>query len=151
MRFELSLFRALMECLESRWLRYLNSMVMSSNPSMTGRGLTGVFWPREVVPSVGHTSERSSFRRCEGPITRNHAFQAAFFEPVDPCTECLRSLQEDAPDELWLEDPNFLEVPAQYSRPTEPGYGRTRRTSFCWRLERSTKPAREFIILMKPP
>ena len=36
------------------------------------------FRPREVGSSVGHTSERSRFRRCEAP----NAFQAASFEPV---------------------------------------------------------------------
>ena len=116
-RFELSLFRDLMVYLESSRRRQWNSMVMSSDASMTGWGLTGAFWPREIVSSVEHTSERSRFRRCEEPNTRDHAFQAAILEPVDPCTEYLRSLQEDAPNVLWIEDLNFPAVSAQYFRP----------------------------------
>ena len=93
--------------LDSRCRRQWNSMVLSSEASMAGWGRTGAFWPREVVSSVGHTSERSRFSRWEGPNARDHAFQVAFPEPVDPCTKYLRSPQEDAPKELWLEDPNF--------------------------------------------
>ena len=51
-RFELFLFRDLMVYLESRWRRQWNSMVMSSDASMTGWSLTGALWPREVVSSV---------------------------------------------------------------------------------------------------
>ena len=112
------LFCDLMVYLEPSWRRQWNSMVMSSDTNMTGWSFIGAFWPLEVVSSVGHTSERSRFRRCEGPNAQDHAFRAAFLEPVDPYTENPRLPQEDAPDELWIEDPNFPEVPDQHLRPT---------------------------------
>ena len=74
---------------------------MSSDASISGWSLAGAFWPREVVSSVGHNSELSRFRRCEGPNARDHVFRTA-----------------DAPDELWIEDPNFPEVLDRYWRPT---------------------------------
>ena len=115
MRFELSLFRDLMENLESSWRRQWHAVVMCSDANMTGCGFTGPFGPREVVSLVGHTSERSRFHH-EGSNARDHAFRTAFPEPVDPYVEYLRPPQEDAPDELWMKDPNFPEVPDQYLR-----------------------------------
>ena len=146
--FELSLLRDQVVYLDSRWRRQWNSMVLSSEASMAGWGRTGAFWPREVVSSVGHTSERSRFRRCEGPDARDHAFQATFLEPVDPYTKHLRSSQEDAPKELWLGRSEFpqrcvLSICGQRSgNQMEPGYGRTRKTSLCWSQERATKRTR---------
>ena len=101
-RFELCLFRDLMVYLESSWSRQWNSMVMSSDAGMTGWGLAGAVWLHEVVFLVEHTSERSRFRRWEGPNARDHAFRTAFPELVDPYAENLRPPQEDAPDELWI-------------------------------------------------
>ena len=90
-----------------------NSVVMSSDACMTGWERAEAFWPRQVVHSVRHTSERSRFRRCEGPNARDHAFQTAFLEVVNLHAKYCK----DAPDELWIEGPKFSEVPDQYLRP----------------------------------
>ena len=122
------LFCDLMVYLEPSWRRQWNSMVMSSDTSMTGWSFIGAFWPLEVVSSVGHTSERPRFRRCEGPNGQDHAFRPAFLEPVDPYTENPRLPQEDAPDELWIEDPNFPEMPDQHLR------AHALEAEICWEM-----------------
>ena len=128
---------------------------LSSEASMAGWGRTGAFWPREVVSSVGHTSERSRFSRWEGPNARDHAFQVAFPEPVDPCTKYLRSPPGRRAQRVVARRSEFqtvLSICGQRSgNQMEPGYGRTRKTSLCWRQERSTKPTRGFVTLLMEP
>ena len=70
---------------------------------MMGLGAGGVLsGPVKSCPQGG------ILRRYKGPNARDHAFRTAVPELVDHYTDSLRLPQEDASDELWIEDPNFL-------------------------------------------
>ena len=65
-------------CWEIPW----NPYVQSSDASEYGWGMSGSFWTREKVGSIGRVPERARFKRKAGVAARENAFAQAGFDKL---------------------------------------------------------------------
>lgn len=117
---ELRCFQGVLFLLVQDWSRQWNTLVSSSDASLTGYGVCHAEWDRKQVADTGRVLERSRFKRSSGHSARESALHAAGFsfqegkwEKVVGSIDSLRAagweLQQDFPEvpsaglrrELW--------------------------------------------------
>ena len=108
---ELTVFKGLMVFLESPWDREWNSLVLASDASLTGYGVSKAWWPTAVCRDVGRIRERDRFRDANGVGARASALSAAGLDDF-PTESDWRNIQGRSAGEVECCS-MFPEVPAE--------------------------------------
>ena len=117
---ELKCFQGVLFLLVQDWSRQWNTLVSSSDASLTGYGVCHAVWDRRQVADTGRVLERSRFKRSSGHSARESALHAAGFSfqkgkwektigSIDSLKAAGWELQQDFPEvpsaglrrELW--------------------------------------------------
>ena len=115
---ELSCFKGLLMLLTQDWWRPWNTVVSSSDSSLTGYGVCQSTWPVEVVAEVGRQRERQRFKRTGPHSARESALVAAGLErgPSGTWQAASRAADGSLGEAGWEADDSFIEVPARWLR-----------------------------------
>ena len=113
---ELRCFVGLMPFLESDWARQWNEMVVATDASEAGFGVSTSKWSKAEVAKVGRLQERNRYKWESAREARRHAMEAGGFA-WDPYLDRWTARSPDMEDlGEWHVDQGFEEVPGQKLR-----------------------------------
>ena len=105
---ELQCFRGILLLLCQEWARPWNTLVSSSDASLSGYGVCQAWWPRSEVERCGRISERSRFKRVGPHSARESALLKAGLGRQLKGGAALEALEQEG----WRIEDSFPEIPA---------------------------------------